>query len=97
MLAITRKEGQTVRLTGGIVVYVVSSGSGKVRLGFEAPANVRILRGELPDAAEPQPVPEPEPEPAPAAVVTPPPAAPLALVYDRVRRSWVAPGKVGAA
>ena len=49
MLVITRKEGETVRIGSGIVVQVVRTGRGSVRIGIEAPAEIEIARGELPE------------------------------------------------
>jgi carbon storage regulator len=46
MLVITRKEDQTIRI-GDAIVSVVRTRSGKVTLGIDAPANIKILRGEL--------------------------------------------------
>lgn len=47
MLVLTRKKMETIRIGEDIVVTVVQTGSGRVKLGIEAPANVRVLRGEL--------------------------------------------------
>jgi carbon storage regulator len=52
MLVLSRKIGQRVKIGDGIVVTVVASRGGHVRLGVEAPHDVTILREELswPDA-----------------------------------------------
>jgi carbon storage regulator len=47
MLVLTRKKTETIRIGEDIVVTVVQTGSGRVKLGIEAPVNVRVLRGEL--------------------------------------------------
>lgn len=47
MLTLTRKEGQSVALTGGITVTLVKIQDGKVQLGFDAPQDVHIVRSEL--------------------------------------------------
>ena len=47
MLVLSRKNGETIFIGDRIKVSVVKLDGGKVRLGVEAPANVRILRGEL--------------------------------------------------
>lgn len=50
MLALVVREGNRVFLDHGphrIVVQVVKCGRDKVRLGFEAPEQVRILREEI--------------------------------------------------
>ncbi len=55
MLVLTRKNNDQIRIADDITVTVLRIKGNTVRLGIEAPANVRILRGELPDhgAAEP--------------------------------------------
>jgi carbon storage regulator len=47
MLVLSRCEGQRVQLGDSIVVTVVRVGGGCVRLGVEAPADIRVLRAEL--------------------------------------------------
>lgn len=47
MLVLSRKEGEGIRVGGGIVVRVVRAGKGSVRIGIEAPADVLIAREEL--------------------------------------------------
>jgi carbon storage regulator CsrA len=47
MLVLSRQPGEKVVIDGGITVTVVSVIAKKVRLAFDAPAQVRILRGEL--------------------------------------------------
>lgn len=46
MLVITRKINEAVVIEGGIRVVVTEITGGKVRLGFEAPREVRIDREE---------------------------------------------------
>jgi carbon storage regulator len=52
MLVLTRKPGQKVVLGGNITVTVVEVRGSQVRLAFEAPDHVHILRGELVVPAE---------------------------------------------
>lgn len=48
MLALTREPGQKIVIGGGISIVVLSvSQNGRVRLGIEAPADVRIDREEV--------------------------------------------------
>lgn len=47
MLVLTRKEEETIRIGDDIVVKVVKTHGGRVRLAIEAPLEVPILRGEL--------------------------------------------------
>jgi carbon storage regulator CsrA len=64
MLVLTRKRSETIRIGDGIVVKVIRTGRTSVKLGVEAPSNVRVVRGELLPLAEPtQQTPEPPPHP----------------------------------
>jgi len=47
MLVLTRRQGESIVLGDGIRVTIVSVGAGKVRIGVEAPASVRVDRQEL--------------------------------------------------
>ena len=47
MLVLSRKPGEKVVIGNGITLTVVEVGGGRVRLAFDAPDQVRILRGEL--------------------------------------------------
>ena len=47
MLALSRKPGEKVVIGDGITLTVVEVGGGRVRLAFDAPDQVRILRAEL--------------------------------------------------
>ena len=47
MLVLSRKAGETINIGEGVKVSVIRLEGGRVRLGVEAPENVRILRGEL--------------------------------------------------
>ena len=47
MLVLTRKRSEMIRIGEDIVVKVIRTGKGTVKLGVEAPAHVRVLRGEL--------------------------------------------------
>lgn len=50
MLVLTRKKNEMIRIGNDIVVKVISTGRGKVKLGIQAPSNVRVLRAELVNA-----------------------------------------------
>ncbi len=52
MLILSRKDGQSINLGDDIVVKVIESSRGVVKLGFEAPDDVMILRSELKTAVE---------------------------------------------
>lgn len=47
MLVLTRKKTESIKIGNDIVITVIQTGKGTVRLGIEAPAHVRVLRGEL--------------------------------------------------
>jgi carbon storage regulator len=47
MLVLTRRVGETLVINGGIRVTVLAINGSKVRLGFEAPPSVTVLRGEV--------------------------------------------------
>jgi carbon storage regulator len=51
MLVLTRKKAETIQIGDEIVVKVIQTGRGSIKLGIEAPADVRVLRGEVADAA----------------------------------------------
>jgi carbon storage regulator len=52
MLLLQRRDGDTVHIGEHITVRVMACHGGRVTLGFEAPADVLILRGELRDRAD---------------------------------------------
>jgi len=47
MLVLARNRGQWVDIGDDVRIYVVSVREGKVRLGIEAPVDMRILRREI--------------------------------------------------
>lgn len=47
MLVLTRRLGETIVIGNNIRLTVVSIGPGRVKLGIEAPADVRIDRQEI--------------------------------------------------
>ena len=51
MLVLTRKSDESIRIGEDIVIKVIRTGKGSVKLGIAAPADVRVLRGELADEA----------------------------------------------
>jgi carbon storage regulator CsrA len=55
MLVLTRKPGEKVVTSNGIGVTVAEVKGNRVRLAFEAPDNVRILRAELASKPEQRP------------------------------------------
>ncbi len=47
MLVLTRKKMETIRIGDDITIQVIQTGRGRVKLGIQAPAHLRVLRGEL--------------------------------------------------
>jgi len=47
MLVLSRKPGEKVVIGESITVTVLDASHGRIRLGIEAPDDIRILRGEL--------------------------------------------------
>ena len=50
MLVLSRRKNESVFINDNIKVMVVEVINGKVRLGFECPPEVKILRSELRDS-----------------------------------------------
>ena len=49
MLVLSRKQNQRIRVGESVVVTIVRISGDKVRIGIEAPPQVRVLRDELED------------------------------------------------
>jgi carbon storage regulator len=47
MLVLSRRESQRIRLGESIVLTIVRVNGDRVRVGIEAPADVRVRRAEL--------------------------------------------------
>lgn len=47
MLVLSRKLNERIHIGDDIVVTVVRTGRGQIRLGIEAPSDIKILREEL--------------------------------------------------
>lgn len=47
MLVLSRKQNQRIRVGDSVVVTVVRVSGDKVRIGIEAPTNMRVLREEI--------------------------------------------------
>jgi carbon storage regulator len=52
MLVLSRKDGESVCISHGIQVKVLSIRGGTVKLGFEAPADIVIRREEISETVE---------------------------------------------
>jgi carbon storage regulator len=47
MLVLTRKRHEMIRIGEDIVIRVIRTGPGSVKIGVEAPPEIRVIRGEL--------------------------------------------------
>jgi carbon storage regulator len=65
MLVLTRKRAETIQIGEHIFVKVIRTGRSSVKIGIEAPANVRVIRGELLEAPEAATAPESNWRPSP--------------------------------
>jgi carbon storage regulator len=59
MLVLSRKLNERIIIDGGIVLTVVKIERNQIRLGIEAPAQVRVFREEI--AGSPRRRPDPKP------------------------------------
>ena len=47
MLVLTRKPAEMIHIGDDIVIKVIKTARGTVKIGIEAPDDVRVIRGEL--------------------------------------------------
>ncbi len=52
MLALTRKTGESIVIDDNIIIEVLAVQEGRVKLGLDAPREMRILRKEVYDAIQ---------------------------------------------
>lgn len=64
MLVLTRKSRDTIRIGDNVTVTILRVKGNTVRVGIEAPREVRVVRGELPDDFKEGGATEPEEEEA---------------------------------
>lgn len=53
MLVLSRRENETIRIGDGIVVTIIRISGCVVRVGIDAPKDVKVIRGELEHYREP--------------------------------------------
>lgn len=75
MLVLSRKQGEQIRIGENIVITVQRLSGNRVSLGIEAPADCKIMRGELESLLEAA-VASAAPAPAAVAVAAPARTAP---------------------
>jgi len=54
MLVLSRRKGESIKIGDGTEVFVVEIRGDRVRLGFQAGAEVRIMRAEIADRSAPR-------------------------------------------
>ena len=47
MLVLTRKRSEMIQIGENVVIKVIQTGRSTVKIGIEAPDNVRVIRAEL--------------------------------------------------
>jgi carbon storage regulator len=52
MLVLTRKDGETLLIGDQVKITIVKSKNGSVKVGVEAPKDVKVLREELQSSTE---------------------------------------------
>ncbi len=52
MLVLSRKKSETIKIPDDVTITIVRISDGTVRIGIDAPREVRIVRGELAEVEE---------------------------------------------
>lgn len=47
MLVLTRKRDEVIQIGDNIVIKILKTGKGAIKIGIDAPGDVRVIRGEL--------------------------------------------------
>lgn len=47
MLVLTRKRDEVIQIGEDIVIKILKTGKGAIKIGVEAPGDIRVIRGEL--------------------------------------------------
>ena len=47
MLVLTRKKSQLIQIGDNIVIKIIRTSQGAVKIGIDAPKDIRVMRGEL--------------------------------------------------
>lgn len=47
MLVLTRKRDEVIQIGDDIVIKILKTGKGAIKIGIEAPGDIRVIRGEL--------------------------------------------------
>lgn len=70
MLVLTRKNQEQIRIGDNITITILKVKGNSVRVGIEAPRDIRVIRGELPTFEEMDDVATKQTEPAEATAET---------------------------
>lgn len=54
MLVLSRKRFETIRIGDNVLVKVIETGRSSVKIGIQAPENIRVVRAELMPIPGPQ-------------------------------------------
>lgn len=71
MLVLTRKHEESIRIGNDITITILRIEGNRVRLGIEAPRDVKVLRTEVELVAEPTSVPTPVPTKSSVSAIPP--------------------------
>lgn len=47
MLVLTRKRDEIIQIGDNIVIKILKTGKGAIKIGVDAPGHIRVIRGEL--------------------------------------------------
>ncbi len=47
MLVLTRKRDEVIQIGDNIVIKILKTGKGAIKIGIDAPGDIRVIRGEL--------------------------------------------------
>lgn len=47
MLVLTRKRDEVIQIGDNIVIKILKTGKGAIKIGVDAPEHIRVIRGEL--------------------------------------------------
>ncbi len=59
MLVLTRKPAEMIQIGDDIVIKVIKTSHGTVKIGIDAPEHIRVMRGELLEQVPSATLPEP--------------------------------------
>ena len=47
MLVLTRKRDEVIQIGDNVVIKILKTGKGAIKIGVDAPEHIRVIRGEL--------------------------------------------------